>query len=765
MCMLWCMVHSCAWAQNKCVEFTFLDASSREAIPGLVVASKMDQMRFVSTDENGKACLVAMESDSMIILNSAYAGWAKAEFNVVYVVQRDVALQELVISAFRHGRTVQETPGSIGIIRSAQLTAYDQTSLQNAMNTIPGVAMESRGYGGSQRINIRGSFLRSPTAVRNVRMYLNGIPFSSPDGTAPLELMDAWDLSGIEVIKGPAGSLYGSGTGGVLLLNTKRAVADGFNAQHSQMHGAFSVDRYTTAVEWQRHRWNVRLSHIYQDNLGYRRQEFNQKQQVSLMAEYRHSDKLKYFFYSTYYTGRLGLPGALTLSIAETNPQQANAFSFANNTSLFRTRWFSALSQEYRFNDRWSNVTSVYGVTSDKENPYGTSLFNNGFKYEPSSEWGTRSEVKGRWSKGAVRFTSNMGVEIQAEDFRLTEYKLVNGAAGDWKFTQGARYLSTMAFAGTDASWKKWMFTAGASINRTTHRIDYSSALPVTFDSLATWKTGILPRIAALYNFSAEWTFHGSISAGNSNPTIFEQVDASYLDPRYSSYRRSLSPERGINYEVGVKGRKGEQLQWEASAYHFNLRDAIVQSWVLVNTPSVGTTEVLSYANAGSTSQNGVEVLVRYEKALKKGWGLNSLSVTSAAAFQHYVFGNYKVQEDSYNGNRLAGTPLFTWNNQVRALLLDEGVTINLQQFVVGKNYMDFDNEDYIKPYQIINLRVDVALEKYVYPFIPCQLFVGVNNLTNTFYSSFPNLNDFNERYYNPGPTRNFYVGLQVRLK
>jgi hypothetical protein len=127
---------------------------------------------------------------------------------------------EIRLEAYRTNHRAEELPAAVGFIDSLTIAQSDRSSLQQALNTIPGVVMESRGYGGSHRLNIRGSSLRSPFAVRNIKLYLDGIPLTSADGQTPLELIDPEDIQQLEVIKGPAGSLYGNGNGGLLLLKS-----------------------------------------------------------------------------------------------------------------------------------------------------------------------------------------------------------------------------------------------------------------------------------------------------------------------------------------------------------------------------------------------------------------------------------------------------------------------------------------------------------------------------------------------------------------
>jgi iron complex outermembrane recepter protein len=371
-----------------------VDALSNEPVP-FAECTVVSTGVKVRSDEWGRVEVRCAVDDTIEVRNLGYAGRVRAGDSPWRIASAASSVLGTTVVAFRNNRSNLSTPGTIGLISGVLLNATDQTSLQNALNTIPGVQMDSRGYGGSQRINIRGSFLRSPTAVRNIRMYMNGIPLASPDGTAPLELMDAWDIGRIEVIKGPAGSLWGSGTGGVLLISPKKATKEGWNVAHQQMHGMFGLQRYTQAVEWKKGSWNMRLSHVYQDNDGYRLQEFNRKHQVSLSLHWDATEKLSYFLYATAYTGHLGLPGALNSNLAEVNPTSANSFSLTNNASLYRSRALAGLSQTWQVSTQWRNTTSVYAVTSDKRNPYGT---------QRGTKWlQRRAQHRGRHALGMAR--------------------------------------------------------------------------------------------------------------------------------------------------------------------------------------------------------------------------------------------------------------------------------------------------------------------------------------------------------------------------
>src|SRR6478736_3039843 len=151
-------------------------------------------------------------------------------------------LGEVVVSAYRSDRPVSEVSSSIGLVNEKELTRFNSTSILPAVNTIPGVRMEERSPG-SYRFSIRGSSLRSPFGVRNVKMYWNGLPLTDGGGNTYLNLLDFDAFGRAEIIKGPGASLYGSGTGGVVLLNSPISSNQKI-LQLSAVAGSFGLQRY-----------------------------------------------------------------------------------------------------------------------------------------------------------------------------------------------------------------------------------------------------------------------------------------------------------------------------------------------------------------------------------------------------------------------------------------------------------------------------------------------------------------------------------------
>ena len=131
-------------------------------------------------------------------------------------------LGEVTIKAYEQNRKLIDVAAPVSFTGQAQLKRFGNTSILPAVNITPGVRMEERSPG-SYRLNIRGSSLRSPFGVRDVKIYLNEIPLTDPSGNTYLNQLSYYNFNSIEIIKGPASSLYGAGIG-ILLYMVSQSV-------------------------------------------------------------------------------------------------------------------------------------------------------------------------------------------------------------------------------------------------------------------------------------------------------------------------------------------------------------------------------------------------------------------------------------------------------------------------------------------------------------------------------------------------------------
>src|SRR4051812_40868221 len=176
-------------------------------------------------------------------------------------------LEPVMVTAFEQALPQYRTPASVGILNSNSADFSNKTSLVSGFNSLSGVRMEERSPA-SYRINIRGSSLRSPFGVRNVKVYWNNIPVTDPGGNTYFNQFAFNNFSSIQVYKGPASSLYGAGTGGLILMNSI-SLHDNtprFNAEY--MSGSFNLQNVFASASFGENNNRSLLTYSHNSNDG-----------------------------------------------------------------------------------------------------------------------------------------------------------------------------------------------------------------------------------------------------------------------------------------------------------------------------------------------------------------------------------------------------------------------------------------------------------------------------------------------------------------
>lgn len=727
-------------------------------------ASSQQLNEFIYTDENGYAeCIPWLHTTTPHII---YVVWEDQLVAIdipddycsrVIKVYKDFSFKvnEVVITGFKNETSNEKISASIGYIDKRLLNNNDQTSLQNAFNSVAGVTMESRGYGGSHRLSIRGSSLRAPFAVRNIKMYANGIPLTSPDGQVPLEMMDAVDVSSIEIIKGPAGSVWGSGNGGVVLYKMKQAEPlNGVRYGGSFQAGSYDLQRSNIYAELGWNSGGLRISHTWQDNHGYRENEANRKNQLTLTATQRINTKHHLLFYGTYYDGSWQLPGGLSMQQLIDNPRQANIYSKNNQVHLSRERLMGGVSHTAQYSSAFSSTTSFYSYSTKKLNPYGTSAFNNGYKDEGALGYGGRTDWQYKKSLGRnFNAKLNIGGEIQYEQYDITEHSLSQGLPNVFRYAYNIGYWSTMAFVSADVTWKdRIILNLGSSINHLNQDVKGNAQTFGTTDTTASWKSDLLPRVGLNVRLFRELYFFSQYSKGNSNPTVFEMVDY-----ENNNYNLNLHPEHGTNYEAGFKGRFYKtQLRFELAVYQLVLSDAILS----YTDNTTAEAERTRFANSGSTIQRGFEWSVA--KTFFKESNALRIHMQTAGSAYHYRFDDYRRDEVQLSGKSIPGVPLFNTSTNIQ-FDWKKKLQLDIAHFWFDRTPLNNANSAWSNPYNLTNVKLNYRIS--IKEKVDLSFFAGINNVLNTSYSSFYGLNDINGRYFNPSPPANYFGGIALNVR
>ncbi len=653
-----------------------------------------------------------------------------------------IVLTEAVVRAFSYDRPLLDVPAAVGPIDSKMLSRFNNTNLLPAVNTIPGVRFEERSPG-SYRLSIRGSSLRSPFGIRNVKMYWNGLPLTDGGGNTYLNLIDFDAVDKLEIIKGPGASLYGAGTGGVVLLSSAKVKSSGF--QFSSVAGSFGLVRYQGSAQIKNKTNTGRISYAHQQASGYREQSNMTRDGINLDWSFDLSSKSNLattFLYSDLF---YQTPGGLTKTEYDLDPSQArptvgaSVGAIAKQARVSNKTSYIGLMHEYQFNERWVNQTGIYGSYTAFVNP----AIRN-FEIRKETNYSARSETA--YSFGAAANSKlTFGGEYQYFTSPVTNFDNNFGTQGNLQADDKLGSTQALVFGQTDIHLPhEFFFTLGASVNTLQYRFERLSDTQPSKQT-RNFNPVFSPRIALLKRMTPTISIYGSYSQGFSTPTLAE------VRPSTNTYNNSLNSEQGNNLEAGIKGSTlSGKLTFELVAYQFKLNQAIV-----IQRTADGAD---FYINSGGTLQRGMEASVKWVPTILNTEN-NAFNVWSSYTLNPYKFVNYVTTGKDYSGNRLTGTAINT---------LVAGIDVSRNRFYMNATFnytsniaLNDANTDFANEYYLFGCRFGYKTNPTKLPF---DFFAGIDNAFNQRYSLGNDLNAAGGRYYNAAAGRGFYVGISSTI-
>lgn len=654
-------------------------------------------------------------------------------------------LNEVVVKAYEQHRKLVDVGAPVSIVTKTSLDRFGNTSILPAMNTNPGVRMEERSPG-SYRLNIRGSSLRSPFGVRDVKVYWNEIPLTDPGGNTYLNELGFYNFQSLEIIKGTAGSLYGAGIGGAVLIRGLPAAWEpGVSADYTG--GSFNTNSTNLGVRLgdEGHR-NI-FAYTHQTSDGYRQQSQMRRDVGSWETLLKASDKQTIHGYVLYSDLYYQTPGGLNHTEYNKDPRMARPPAGTQpgavqaQAAIYQKNFTAGFANEYHFNGHWQNTTSVYGAYTDFTNP-GIRVY----EYRQEPHFGGRTVFQYKTALGIGDLQLNAGAEGQKGFFETRDYANKSGVEDSLQTDDRLKNWTWMVFAQGDMRFHGgWTLTLGASLNENAVDITRVSVVPpvthpVRFDNK------LAPRVALLKKITADMSVYASASRGFSTPTVQE------LEKSNGVVGPPLQPEDGIDYELGVRGSMLQgRLFYDVDAFLFHIRNAIVQ-----RIDSFG----VSYSvNAGGTDQHGLETMVSYRVIDEPSGFFNSLRVFISDTWHNFHYSNFIQDTTNYSGHRLPSVP-----PQLAVMGVDvatrPGIYANLTYTYSDHVALNDANTAWAGSYNLMGGRIGyrmVAGGRF-----RLNAYTGIDNAFNVKYSLGNDFNAAAGRYYNAAAGRNYFAGISL---
>jgi iron complex outermembrane receptor protein len=655
-----------------------------------------------------------------------------------------VSLGEVVVEAFHSNRQWKAVPAAVAVLGSQEINRYPNTTFVPLFNLVPGVRVEERSPA-SYRLSIRGSLLRSPFGVRNVKVYWNEIPLTDGGGNTYLNLVDLNELTSAEIIKGPAASTYGAGTGGAVLLQSYPDLNDTAKNRYTVgiSGGSFGLFQYQLGWKYNTKKFSSSLQNIHQQSDGYREQSATRKDilkwQGTLTLE-KHQLQFLAFYTDLYYQ----TPGGINLAQFQSNPKLARQTagtipgSVQQQAAIYNKTIFGGVHDEWNLGDHFSLKSFVTANHTAFTNPFITN-----YEKRDESNAGAGTSLVYHTKNANTDFQWINGAEWLYNHSLINDFGNRNGVMDTVQFKDDIYAKQWFAFSQAQLGMgERWVFTAGLSFNNQSFRYKRLTDAGAAF--VAKKINGVFtPRVAALYRINKDVSLYALAAKGFSPPAVAE------VRPSDGNYYGDLAAEYGWNYEAGIKGELfAGKLRFDVAAYFFNLQNAIVR-----RTNAAGAEY---FVNAGGTKQNGIEGLLKYFLLRNSRHFISGLHLWSSYSYQPYRFKEYQQAGVNYSGNELTGVPRNIWVSGVD-VDTKNGFYLNASINATSSLPLTDANDAYADAYRLVQCKTGFRNKKI-------DVFAGIDNLLNQHYSLGNDINALGKRYYNAAQGRNVSGGIIYRF-
>lgn len=663
-----------------------------------------------------------------------------------------VELEPMEIIAHFNKQSIFDLTASAQVISAEDIESQQTTTLLPVFNSVPGIRMEQRSPG-SYRLAMRGSLIRSPFGVRNIKIYLDEFPLTDAGGNSYLNLIVPASIASIHVLKGPDGSLYGANSGGVIRIQPKGF--DVFQNQGSLLLSAGSFGLQQEQLSIQRsvsNDYSFSFDQSFNRSDGYRDHSALHKKTYQTAHKWNYSQHNELRLLALYTDLHYQTPGGLTAAQSQENPRMsrpATAFTPSaeeQQAGIYNKTFFAGIAHEARINDKLIHSISLFGSDTDFENPFIT---NYEFRKEKNAGVRTYISYQDKINEH-IHWQMQWGFEGQKGWNNIENFDNNRGtpaalqAKDDLDNTRASLfYRAMMKF------YHRWTVEASLGLNHA--EISYQShdsgvANPpgdISFGRI--W----MPRLATSYRLSDHIALRASVAKGYSPPTLAEVRSSD------NTINTELDAETGINYEVGVRWETANRrFMSDISLYHYTMDDGIIRQ--------LRDNGAEFFVNAGEIKQQGLEASIWANLIPFNNDGLiQTLSFHSAVAYNHYRFGHYQVNNNDYTGNKVTAVPDWVWTNTL-SFTFPRQLGLNISHNYTAKMPLNDGNSVFSDKFHLLQLKGtwDWRLSSS----LQLQLFLGVDNVLNEQYSLGNDINAFGQRYFNPAATRNYYAGVKLQF-
>lgn len=670
--------------------------------------------------------------------------------------QETKTLSPVVVTATRVEQDSFDLPMSIDKVEKDTIqNAGVKMTLSESLARVPGITAQNRNQMAQDpQISSRGFGARSSFGVRGIRVYVDGIPLSMPDGIGNPGSVDLGAMSSIEVMRGPFSAMYGNSSGGVIQMFTDKAPATP-EVSGDILFGSFNTRRESVQAAGTKNGVEYLVNYSDYNSDGYRQQSANDKRQATAKLGIKIAEDTKLTMLASWFDQFAQDPGGLK-RIAEAgepsaflSPTGVSSGAVTNNTRVIRSNTQFGFNLEHKIDS--SNTINLITYAGQRENLQYLSLGGSGRASSITRNFsGAELKItnKGSLLDKPYQLTYGMNVGFMRDGRldRATSAGEITAATPNRNETQNAQNFDQYA-QGLWSINPRWDLHAGVRhTNLKLGVLDKKLSDGDTSGNLSFDKT--IPVVGAIFKLNPTTNFYANIGKGFETPTL---IEITYTDPRGATPtgpNLNIKPSTSTNYELGTKWLPSDTSKVNAAIFQIDTQNEIVTDLLQGSTGS--------FKNAGKTKRTGAEI--SGEIQLQNNINLYLAYTLLDAKFDtSFTTGNAATPVNA--GNYIPGT----YKSQIYAEAAWKYQPLNFQTALearyTSKTYVNDTNTDAVPDYTIYSIRGSFQQRQGNWKFTE---YARIDNIFDESYIGSVRVNDANSRFFEPAPGRNWIMGVKA---
>lgn len=662
------------------------------------------------------------------------------------------------------------------ILSDEDLNRNNPALIEQTLSTLAGVQVDKRSNIGGQRIVLRGYGNDQKFNNWGVKMYWNNMPLTNAEGVTLLDDVDFSYVNNIEVIKGPASTLFGGGVGGTIKFYTKPNFAKETSVSQNTLMGSFKHFQSTTQINTSdtNYSFNLNYGHIQTD--GYRPSGNGLKNFINLNGEFKLNEKQKITLFASQGYSNEKVSGQISYKdyYAGIDNGSINYINKGAGSKIHSTR--VGVGHNWDITKNFKNSTTVFysSVNHDR-------IADKAFEVSSSPNVGFRTtfQLNHNWENFSNQL--DFGAEVQNSKSQISNYRFTgtnpNNPMEMSSISKGSyfKYNNNQSnyFAVERFTYQPWQLTflAGVSFNRINYdRLDllayqglvsgYNKNLSFAKD----YKTVATPHFALQKNWKNQ-IFNLSYSEGYNAPT----ASSTFISGgTINTVNDDLQAEKARMWDFTSQGLLfNTKFDYQVSLFNIEVTNKLAQ----LNGTDTSNNAYSYWANTGNQKNKGVELSLGYNYTNENSFITKIIPFVNYS-YYHFKYTNFVNNDKDFSGNTVVGTPRNKYTFGID-FTIKIGVYLNNTYNYLGKVYSDFGNLNLVKDFGLLNMKIGYkkSFGKY-----DIDAFAMGNNLTNqrnyTFLFVGNNTNDnkagslLDYADVNPGVSKAyFFYGLNLKYR